>query len=293
MRRFRAIAFATALEVLSEPLCLLITLSALVLAALAPAIHYHQFGEPSRMARDAGFSALLLGGFFYAAFGAFKTFRREVESGTMETALSHSISRTQFFLAKCAGCLTAYFVFVITLGAASLTVVNGAEIGGSVAAMKGDVAKLWGPSLSLALASAVVPICVAAALSRFRRFRFTVTANLLAPAVALAGIIYRFDAALSARILPVAILFALPPTVLLAASAAFAVRFKSNVAASLTAVAAAVLVSMLGNYCLADALAKGGAVPVSYFWFALAAVAPAVAAFLALGVNFINGKDAA
>lgn len=293
MRRFRAIAFATALELLSEPLCLLIALTALALAALAPAVHCHQFGEPSRMARDAGFSALLLGGLFYAAFGALKTCRREVESGTMETALAHSVSRTQFFLAKFAGGALAYFAFALTVGAASLTIVNGAEIGGWLAAAKCDIARLWGPSLALALAVPVLALCLAAALNRFVRFRFTLTANLLALVVALAGTAYRFDAALAVRILPASVLFALPPLVLLAASSAFAIRFRTNVAASLTATAAAVLLPALGNYCLSDALAKGGAVPASYFWRALAAVVPAVAAFLALGVQFINGKDAA
>jgi len=293
VRRFRAIAFATALELLSEPLCLLIALTALALAALAPAVHYHQFGEPSRMARDAGFSALLLGGLFYAAFGALKTCRREVESGTMETALAHSVSRTKFFLAKFAGGVLAYLVFAFTVVAVSLTVVNGAEIGGRLAAARCDVARLWGPSLALALGAPVLSLCLAATLNRFARFRFTLAANLLALAIALAGAAYRFDALLAARILPASILFALPPLVLLAASSAFAIRFRTNVAASLTALAASVLLPALGNYCLSDALAKGGVVPVSYFWLALAAVLPAVAAFIALGVNFINGKDAA
>jgi len=245
------------------------------------------------MARDAGFSALLLGGLFFAAFGAHKTFRREVESGTMATALAHSVSRTEFFLAKFVGCSFAYLAFASTVIAVSLTVVNGAEIGGRLAAAKCDVAKLWGPSLAIALAAPVGSVVTAAALNRFARFRFALTANLLAFAIALVGVAYRFDLALSVRILQASVLFALPPFVLLAASSAFAVRFRSNVAASLTALAAAALVPVLGNYCLSDALAKGGSVPIFYFCLALAAVVPAVAAFLALGVNFINGKDAA
>jgi len=293
LRRARAIAFATALELLSEPLCLLITLSALALSALAPAIHYHQFGEPSRMARDAGFSAVLLGGLFYVAFGAVRTYRREVESGTMETALAHSITRTGFFLSKFAGCVLAYLVFAITVVAVSLTVVNGAEIGGRIAALKCDVARLWGPSLAFALSAVIVPICLAAALNRFLRFRFLLTASLLSLVTALVGVGYRPDVALVARMLPAAVLFALPPVALLAAAAAFAVRYRTNVAASLTALAALVLVPALGNYCLSDALARGGVVPTGYFWLAALAIIPVVAGFLALGVNLINGKDAA
>lgn len=41
MRRWSAIAGATALEILSEPLSLLLLIAALTLAALAPAFHYH------------------------------------------------------------------------------------------------------------------------------------------------------------------------------------------------------------------------------------------------------------
>jgi len=292
VRRIWAVACATALELLGDPLCLLVTLSALALSALAPAVHYHQFGEPSRMARDAGLSAVLLGGCLYAAFGAHKTFRREVESGTMQTALAHSVSRTCFFLSKFAGCALAYVVFVLVVGAVSLTVVNGAEIGGRLAAARGDIARLWGPSLALALVVPVGASVVAAALNRFLLFRFSLTASIWALLIAVGGVAYRFDAPLAGRLLPVFVLFALPPLVLLAASSAFAVRFRSNVSASLTVAAAILLVPALGNYCLSDVLVRNGAVGVSYFLFAVAAIVPAVAAFLLLGVNFINGKDA-
>jgi len=293
VRKFRVLAYATALELLGEPLCLLITLSALALSALAPAVHYHQFGEPSRMARDAGFSALLLGGMLYTAFGALKTCRREVESGTMETVLAHSVSRTRFFLAKCAGGMLAYLVFAVTVAATSLTAVNGSEIGARLAAARHDLARLWGPSLAFALAVPVLSLVLAATLNRFWRFRFTLTANLLALVFALVGVVYRFDAALAARILPASVLFALPPLVILAASSAFAIRFRMNVAASLTALAAAAFLPALGNYCLSDALAKGGSVSPSYLASACVAILPVIAAFLALGVKFINGKDAA
>ena len=56
MRRHLAIVRTTALEVCSEPLAFLLTLTALGCAAVLPALHFHQFGDPSRMARDAGLS---------------------------------------------------------------------------------------------------------------------------------------------------------------------------------------------------------------------------------------------
>jgi len=293
VRRFRSIALATALELLSEPLSLLITLTALALTALAPALHYHQFGEPSRMARDAGFSAMLLGGCCYVAFGAFRTFRREVETGTMQVALAHSVSRSGFFLAKVLGCGLAYAVFVLTVGSVSLTVVNGAEIGAFVVAGSGGIARIWGVSLAIALLALLLPLGLAALLNRFVRMRFTLTASLLALTVALLGVAYRPDFALALRLMPASVLFSVPALVLLAAVSAFAVRFRPSVAATLTMAVVVLLVPALGNYCLSEALARGGSVPIRYFWMALAAIVPAVAAFLVLGVGFINGKDAA
>ena len=116
MTRLRALAYATVLEILGEPFVLLLTLSSLALAVLAPAFHYHQFGEASRMARDAGISALILGGSVLAVFAPIRTYRREIESGTVLTALALPVSRTLFFLAKFLGLFVAYVVFVTTVG---------------------------------------------------------------------------------------------------------------------------------------------------------------------------------
>lgn len=291
MRRGRAIVFATALELLCEPLYLLVLLAALVLSAVAPAMHYHQFGEASRMARDAGLSAILIGGAVVALVGPIRTFRRELETGTAQVALAHSVSRTSFFLCKTLGCALAYLIFVATVTFVSVTVVNGAEIGGRLASVRGDIARLWGPSFACAMAAIVLPLVAGAALNRFARFRFTLTANLIALAIAFAGMFYRFDGALALRLLPAFTLVAVPALALLAASAAFAVRFSGNAAASLSALVATALLPTLGAYCLSDALANGGAVPPLYVLAAFAAVVPAVAALLLAGIHFINGRD--
>lgn len=291
MTRLRALVKATVLEILGEPFVLLLTLSALTLAVLAPAFHYHQFGEASRMARDAGISALLLGGGVLAVFAPVRTFRREIESGTMLSALALPVSRTLFFCAKFFGLMVAYLAFVLTVGGVSLTVVNGAEIGGAIAAARGEVARLWGPSLACAVAVLVVPIVLAAGLNRFARFRFTLSANVFALVLAVSGTAYRFNAALAERVAPVILLSATPALVLFAASAAFSVRFRANAAAALTALAAAAFLPALGNYCLSDALANGGSVGLPYFVWAGVAIVPAVAALLLLGVGLFNGRD--
>ena len=125
MRRFRSIVKATALEILSEPLTLLVLLVALALAVLAPVFHYHQFGEPTRMARDAGLSAVLTCGSVLAIFGTIRAFRREIESGTFEMVLAHPISRGGYFLAKTLGAFLATAFFSLIVFGVLVTIVIG------------------------------------------------------------------------------------------------------------------------------------------------------------------------
>lgn len=291
LRRVAAIARATALEILSEPLSLLLLLTGLVIATLAPAFHYHQFGEASRMARDAGLSSLFLCGTLFAVFGVLRSFRREVESGTLQMALAHPVSRRAFFLSKVLGAALAQLVFAVTVASTAVTIVNGAEIGGLVAAKSGDVARLWGPSLALGLSAIVVPLAVGAVLNRFFRFRFVLTSFVLSTAVALAGTAYAFHWEVAGRLLPVLVLLTAWSLVFLAASAAMSVRFRAHVAASAVGVLAVVSVPVVGNYYLSDALAKGGRVEWSYVGLASAVLVPAVTAFLLLGLRFFRAGD--
>ena len=284
---------ATALEVLSEPLTLLVLLAALALAVLAPAFHYHQFGDPTRMARDAGFSALFTCGSIVAVFGTIRAFRREIESGTMEMALAHPVSRTAFFLSKVGGAMLAYLLFAAVVFAVTLVTVEGAAIGGALAAKTGDVARMFGPCLAGGVAVLVAPLVVAAALNRFARFRYVLSAIVLAfvLSVVAAGVAAAYAGGLILRLLPVAVLISAPTLVLLAAAASFAVRLKANAAASAVGVVFALTVPAIGNYYLVDALSAGGAVSWGYVALAVAVALPAVAAFLLAGVAFINGRD--
>ena len=293
MRKTWSIAHATALEILSEPLSLLVLLAALVLTVLAPAFHYHQFGEATRMARDAGLSSIFTCGTVIAIFGTIRAFRREVESGTMAMALAHPISRTSFFLAKTVGACAAYLVFAAIVFFTALVIVDGAAIGGMIAAKSGDIARLHGPNFAEGVGVIVLPLVVGAALNRFARFRFVISSFVLALllSIAFAGLSILRDAAWPLRLLPVAALIGMFAFVLLFASAAFAVRLKANAAASAAGVVLLILLPAIGNYYMADALSKGGAVPWAYVGCAVLAALPAVFFFLLLGIHFINGRD--
>ena len=293
MRSAVSVAKATALEILSEPLTLLVLLAALVMAVLAPAFHYHQFGEATRMPRDAGFSALFTCGSVVAVFGTIRAFRREMESGTMQMALSHPVSRGGFFIAKSLGAFVAYLAFAATVFGTSLAIVEGARVGGAVAATTGDIARLSGPFFAAGVAIMLVPLLLGAALNRFARFRFVLTATTTALilAVVAGGASAVLDRALLPRYAPVAALLVSPALVLLFASAAFAVRFRANAAAAAVGVVAALCVPAVGNYYMADALSGGGTVSWAYVAMASLAAFPAVLAFALLGLGFIAGRD--
>lgn len=273
---------------LSEPLSLLVFLFSLALVVLAPAFHYHQFGEATRMARDAGVSSMFLGGTVMAVFGTIRVFRREIESGTLDMALSHPVSRAGFFLAKVAGCFVSYVFFAMVMALVVITMVNGAAIGGVLAERSGDIARIWGPSLALGVSVALVPLVAGAVLNRFLRCRFVFSAFAVAGVVALGGVAYRLDPALVWRLLPVMVLASALSVIMLTAAAAFAVRFRANAASSASGLVAFAMIPFVGNYYLPDALAKGGFLPWSYVLCGLAVALPAVLAFLVAGVCWMN-----
>ena len=293
MPRLSAIVRTTALEMLSEPLSLLVLIAALSIEVLAPAFHYHQFGEPTRMARDAGFSALFTCGTVLAVFSTIRAFRREVESGTLEMALARPVSRTGFFLAKTLGAFVAYAVFAATVFATGLVMVAGAAIGGGIAAQTGDIARIYGPCFAAGLGAIVVPLVLGAALNRFAQCRFVPTAFALSLVVSVASAAWFADLPLLARMAPVATLVALAATVPLAAAAAFSFRFGANASAAACGIVVAVMLPAMGGYFLSDALSGGGSVSWGYVGLAALATAPAAAFFLVLGAGFIKGRDAA
>lgn len=153
------------------------------------------------------------------------------------------------------------------------------------------MARMYGPVFAFAVAAMAVPFVWGAVVNHSLRRRFTLNANLCAFVLAVASVAFRFDAALCAHTLPAFALAALPALVLLAASAAFAGRFRFNVAASLALVAFAAFLPALGNYCLTDVLSAGEAISARYLLCAVAAVAPPVAALLYLGTKLFENAE--
>lgn len=248
MKPLRAIIKATALSIIAEPLSLLLLLSALLVSTLAPAFHYHQFGEATRMAKDAGVSSLVVFALIFAAAGAIKTFHREIESGTAALALSHAVSRRGFFVAKTIGVMLALLLFVITVSANSVAIVNGAAIGGKLAASNGDISRLYAPTFMIAVGVFLLPSIVAAILNRFAQFRFCLTAFWLMVLFSCGSIMFRFDSKLAGDVFLLDFLSSIPSFIIAAAASAYASRFRFNVSSSLTVVTVGLMCPIMINY---------------------------------------------
>ncbi len=311
--RIRAVIKATTLEVVSEPLFLLLTVSAVAVLTFASFLHIHQFGEPSSMPRDIGLSTVLIFGVLFAVFSSIRVFRREIESGTLQMALSRPISREAFFLSKVAGAFLACLVFFTIVFASTVTTVIGAEVGKVHTAKMMETCgaheevmteTIWFVSLAVNVAVLTVPFLFGAILNRFLRFRFAATAFMVALFISVSGCCYNLFLAEAefggliagltshaVRILPVGLLLLAPIAIFLSLSAALSVKFKDNAVASFAGCAFLLFVPALGNYYQTQAVAKGGEFPWTYVVWALFAALPFIVAFLLLGMFLMRNKD--
>jgi hypothetical protein len=116
----RALAMQTAVEILRQPLPVLLTTLASGLAALFPLVLSFQFGEEGRLVRDAILALHFTLGVYLAAVAASATLGREWESGTGALVLSKAVSRELFYLSKFLGLVLVLAVFTFCLGAAAV-----------------------------------------------------------------------------------------------------------------------------------------------------------------------------
>ena len=314
--RLSAITKATALEIVSEPLFFLLTLSAVCVLTFTSYLHIHQFGEASRMARDIGLSSILIFGIVYAVFSSIRTMRREIESGTLQMALVSPISREAFFLYKAAGVMLSLLVFFLTVFSAAIITAVGSEAVPLVAELHASSAEasdccqgslpgtIWSVSMAFDVAVILLPFLVAAFLNRFFAFRFALSAAMVALIVAILGVFTNLAVAsslfglkaqaltdLALRMIPTGLILLSPIFAFAAFALALSVKLKDNAVALGSLVIFAASLPLFGNYYLSHALTKGGAIPYMYVLYAFLAALPFIAAFLTLGAIFMKDRD--
>lgn len=300
MRRFRALVRSAMLEALAEPLSAVLFLVALLTIPLLPVFHCHQFGEAGRLPRECGFSALLVFGVVFATSSAVRVIGGELSSGTASAALARDVSRPLFFCAKIMGVLEAFALFVAAVGVATLASVATAEMG-EVQERMGRF-HLWVPGIAASTLLTLAGLTMAAALNRFLRTRFCVTACIsisVAQLPALGLIAAMGEPQLRLALLPAIGVLAVGCCVFIALAGALAVRLPS--AAVTTGVALAVASSFvwpigavlpdIQQFWLVDAFAYGGAPTAGQLVTPLVAGTLLVAFWLAIGSILLERRE--
>lgn len=122
MRQFITIAANAFLELIRQPVFLLLaTGSALFIMFLATP-YYFAFGDEPKLVKNSTLAVMLLSGLFGAVLSASASLARELHRGTALAVLSKPVGRAQFVLAKYSGVAAALVLLVyINLVAALLT----------------------------------------------------------------------------------------------------------------------------------------------------------------------------
>ena len=300
MRRFRALVRSALLEALAEPLSTVLFLVALLTIPMLPVFHCHQFGEAGRLPRECGFSALLVFGVVFATSSAVRVIGGELSSGTASAALARDVSRPLFFCAKIMGVLEAFALFMVAVGLSTLASVATAEMG-EVQERLGHL-HLWVPGIAASTVLTLVGLAVAAALNRFFRMRFCVTACLslsIAQLPALGLIAATAEVPLRFALLPALGVLAVGCCVFIVLAGALAVRLPS--AAVTTGVSLAVVSSFvwpvravlpaIERFWLVDAFAYGGAPTAEQLAVPLVAGVLLVVFWLAVGSILLERRE--
>lgn len=320
MRRFLALARTAALESLAEPLSSVVFLSALLIVHLAPAMHYHRFGEAARLPRECGLSALLVFGLVFATSAAVRTIGREISSGTASAALALSVPRPLFHCAKTAGVFAAFALFAAASTFATVLSARTSALGAKMALTGADV-RLWGPGLALGVGLTILAFAAAAAANRFLRWRFCVSAcvmtSIAQPVALVAAIVMGGFAeegslvAYASRLFPAFATLTCGCLVFVALAAALAVRLKpATVTAAMTGAVLAsflsapisktcppagavihALLPALSDFWAADRLLGGGALPAERVALLISAAALLVVFWLGIGSLLLSRRE--
>ena len=314
----RALAGAARREATADPVSVLLLMTALAAVHLAPAFQFHRLGEPGRLARDGGLSALLVFGGCFAAAAAMRTVGREIATGVAAAALVRPVTRAAFLAAKAAGVVVALARFALAVYCAAAVSAMSCVVGSRLVGDDGTACvSSWG--LLFGFGGEIAAIVLAALVHRFRRrgfvstcFTLLVWSQLAALALMLAIPPFRVEAG-PALLLPlagaaVAVLSAV--TAFSCAAAALSSRLKAASAASAVGVLAVcslllpamvrvfppfaalrTMVPDFGVFWLADSLVS----TMSFPWGAMAAASAASIAagtcWLAVGALLFSNRD--
>jgi ABC-type transport system involved in multi-copper enzyme maturation permease subunit len=107
MRQFITIATNAFMELVRQPVFLLLMTSSAVFEIFLATPFYFAFGDEPKLVKDSTLATMLLAGLFGAVLSASASLAREIRSGTALAVLSKPVGRAQFLLAKYVGLIAA------------------------------------------------------------------------------------------------------------------------------------------------------------------------------------------
>jgi ABC-type transport system involved in multi-copper enzyme maturation permease subunit len=119
MRQFITIATNAFMELVRQPVFLLLMTSSSVFEIFLATPFYFAFGDEPKLVKDSTLATMLLAGLFGAVLSASASLAREIRTGTVLAVLSKPIGRAQFLVAKYMGlcCALALLTYVNLLAA--------------------------------------------------------------------------------------------------------------------------------------------------------------------------------
>jgi len=107
MRQFFTISANAFMELIRQPIFLLLMTGSVLFEMFLAVPYYFAFGEEPKLVENSTLAVMLLSGLFGAVLSASSSLAREIRSGTALAVLSKPVGRAQFLLAKFAGLAAA------------------------------------------------------------------------------------------------------------------------------------------------------------------------------------------
>ena len=120
MRQFFTIATNAFMELVRQPVFLLLMTCSAVFNVFLAAVPYFGFGDDSKLVKDSTLAVMLLSGLFGAVLNASASVAHEIRSGTALAVLAKPVGRAQFLLAKYVGLAAALTVLTYVNALSSL-----------------------------------------------------------------------------------------------------------------------------------------------------------------------------
>jgi ABC-2 type transport system permease protein len=110
MRQFASIAANAFMELIRQPIFLLLISSSSLFCMYLASVPYFGFGDDPKLVKDSVLAIMLLAGLLGAVLSASNSVAREIRTGTALAVLSKPVGRAHFLLAKYFGLAAALAV---------------------------------------------------------------------------------------------------------------------------------------------------------------------------------------